>query len=33
MNMMEIFLGSNWVCALHGPWRFPGKFLGGVLAG
>ena len=33
MNMMEIWLGSNWVCARNGPWRFPGKFLSSNLVG
>ena len=33
MNMMEIFLGSNWACARNGPLRFPGKFLSWILAG
>ena len=26
VNMMEIFLGGNWVCARDRTWRFPGKF-------
>ena len=33
VNMMEVFLCSNWVCARDGPWRSPGKFPRGILVG
>ena len=26
VNMMEVFLGGNWICARDGTWRFPGIF-------
>ena len=33
MNMMEICLGGNWVCARNRPWRFPRKFMSWILGG
>ena len=32
MNIMEICVGGNWLCARNGPWRFPGNFLIWILA-
>ena len=33
MNIMEICVDSNWLCARNGPWRFPGNFLIWILGG
>ena len=33
MNIMEICVGGNWLCARNGPWRFPGNFLIWILGG
>ena len=31
VNMMEVCVGGNWVCAWDGIWRFPGKILRWIL--
>ena len=33
MNMMEVCLVSNWVCAWDGLWRVSGKFPRWILVG
>ena len=33
VNMMEVCLGADWVCAWDRTWRFPGKFSRWILVG
>ena len=33
MNMMEVCLCGNWMCAQDKTWRFSGDFLGWMLVG
>ena len=33
VNMLEVCLGGNWVCAQDGTWRFPEKFPRWILVG
>ena len=33
MNITEVCLGGNWVCARYETWRFPGKFPRSILVG
>ena len=32
VNMLEVCLGGNWICAWDGTWRFPGEILRWILA-